>query len=261
MAGSAGGNGSFLGSQGILPGGYFSGGETTRLNANDITINLGSFRSDDGTTDIVLGSAITKESDSVWAEGTNQGGIDTGSKAVNQVWAIYAIKNVTTGTVDVLFSLNFTSPTMPAGYTKKKLIWSFTTDGFFGEILDYLQSGDYCQFLSEPATGGLSTVKNVFDTRAMLVPPLSTITITLSLGANDAPNYQLKLRTKGSTSGGTRQAQTNDTDDITAAFSTFQILVNSDREIEYTWTNSGGVADPLSMTLTTNAFFMNTRRG
>lgn len=90
---------------------------------NDIDVAAGYCVSDDGSTLMTL-SAITKQLDAVWAVGTNQGGLDTGS-ASDTTYYVWIINRTDTNVTDVLFSTSATSPTMPTSYTKKKLIGSF----------------------------------------------------------------------------------------------------------------------------------------
>lgn len=68
-------------------------------------------------------SAISKTT-SAWAVGSTNGGLDTGS-VVNSTWYhVYVIKRPDTGVVDVLFSTNASSPSMPTNYTLKRRICS-----------------------------------------------------------------------------------------------------------------------------------------
>lgn len=103
------------------------GGLTYANNAsdatNDIDIAAGGCADDVGGDTITV-AALTKRLDAAWAAGTNQGGLDTGSVA-DSPYFIHAIKNPTTGATDILFSLSRTAPTMPAGYTLKRVIGWF----------------------------------------------------------------------------------------------------------------------------------------
>lgn len=107
---------------------------------NDIDIATGEARSSDNTANIVLGSALTKRLDAAWAAGTNQGGLDTGSKANSTTYHVHLISDGGS-TVDVLFSTSVASPTMPGGYTKARRIGAVITDSG-GNIRAFSQSGD-----------------------------------------------------------------------------------------------------------------------
>lgn len=94
---------------------------------HDIDVSTGDARSDDDTGNIVLNAAITKQIDAAFAEGTNQGGLDTGTVAADTVYYIFAIAKLD-GTADALFSLSDTAPTLPSGFTLKRIIGSIITD-------------------------------------------------------------------------------------------------------------------------------------
>ena len=108
---------------------------------NDIDVAAGFVVSSDGLEQMTLASAITKRLDASWAVGTNQGGLDTGSKANSTWYHVHLIKRVDTGVVDVLFSTSATAPTLPANYTKSRRIGSVQTDGS-GNIRGFVQTGD-----------------------------------------------------------------------------------------------------------------------
>jgi len=85
---------------------------------NDIDFSAGNFAFNDGSKQAVI-SAMTKRLDALWTAGTNQGGLDTGSKANSTWYYCYAIHNPTSGVSDAIFSANATTPTLPSGYTKQ----------------------------------------------------------------------------------------------------------------------------------------------
>lgn len=60
---------------------------------------------------------------------TGAGGLDTGAEAGNTWYFIWLIKNDSSGTVSGLFSTSMTSPTMPPGYTLKRLVGATYNDG------------------------------------------------------------------------------------------------------------------------------------
>jgi hypothetical protein len=95
--------------------------------SHDIDFTAGNFDFDDQSGQAAL-SAITKQIDAAWAEGTNAGGLDTGTVAADTFYYLFAIYNPTTQTSDALFSASKTSPTLPSGYTKKQYVASLATD-------------------------------------------------------------------------------------------------------------------------------------
>lgn len=106
-------------SPGYIYGGMVSNNTTDVV--NDLDFASGKFRDATDAYDITCG-AMTKRIDAVFAEGTNQGGLDTGTIGATAtlvyLWAIGGSgKNG-----DYLFSKSSTAPTMPTGYTYKRLI-------------------------------------------------------------------------------------------------------------------------------------------
>jgi len=95
---------------------------------HDIDFGAGVFQFDDGSGQATA-SVLTKQIDTVWSEGDNQGGLDTGTVAIDTTYFLFAIYNPTTKVSDFLFSASLASPTMPSGYTKKKRIGALITDG------------------------------------------------------------------------------------------------------------------------------------
>lgn len=91
-----------------------------------------------------IGNAWTKTT-AAWSIGNNGGGLDTGSIAINTWYHSYAIANITnpgTPITDYLFSINPSSPTLPAGYTKYKRLRAgqILTDGS-SNIIPFLSNG------------------------------------------------------------------------------------------------------------------------
>lgn len=110
-----------------LPRSYLSGygivnnaGDAT----NDWDIAIGIARSSDDTTNL-LGGAMTKQLDAVWAGGTNQGGRCSGEALADGTWHIQAFKRTTGGGgVDYCYT-QLTNPTLPDSATKSRRIASF----------------------------------------------------------------------------------------------------------------------------------------
>jgi hypothetical protein len=89
---------------------------------NDVDFFSNSFYFDDGTGSATLTSNLTKRLDANWVAGTNQGGLDIGTKQANTWYYGYAIYNPTTNVADIIFSASPTTPTLPSGFTKKRRI-------------------------------------------------------------------------------------------------------------------------------------------
>lgn len=126
---------------------------------NDIDIAAGEATSSDGTTLIVLATAITKRLDAAWAVGSGNGGLDTGSIA-NGTYHVHLILRPDTGVEDVLFSLSATAPTLPANYTKFRRIGSILRES--AAIVPFQQFGDLfirnTAVLSNNSTSNISTL-------------------------------------------------------------------------------------------------------
>ena len=150
--------------------------------SHDIDFTAGNFAFDDQSGQATL-SAITKQIDAAWAEGTNAGGLDTGTVAADTFYYLFAIYNPTTQTSDALFSASKTSPTLPSGYTKKKYVGCVLTDGL-GNIVGFRQVGNrfyYNQiFLDIPSGLAPTTPTN----KTLTVPP-NTLAMTTTAYEHD----------------------------------------------------------------------------
>lgn len=80
-------------------------------------------------TDVLHLAASTTKSTSAWAVGSGNGGLDTGAIGANTWYAVYLIKRVDTGVVDVIYSTNATIPALPANYTLYRRIGWIRTNG------------------------------------------------------------------------------------------------------------------------------------
>lgn len=103
---------------------------------NDIDFSAGNFILNNGSGQGLLTTALTKRLDATWSAGTNQGGLLSGTKAINSTYHWFAIQKPD-GTVDVgaILGVNGTTPdptsVLPSGYTtfSKNPIVSVITDG------------------------------------------------------------------------------------------------------------------------------------
>lgn len=124
---------------------------------HDIDIAIGRASDTTNTVMLELSSSITKRLDAPWAAGTNQGGLDTGTKGVNGSYHLYLIQRAADGSIDALFSTSATNPVMPAGYSHRRRIGAVTTDGG-GNIRAFRQIGGWFSYRgSAPPFSGLIT--------------------------------------------------------------------------------------------------------
>lgn len=85
-------------------------------NANQVQIGMGNFRDDTNVQTFTVGSPITV---SINTSGAN--GLDTGTESANSWYYVWMVGK-TDGTVAGLLSLSSSSPTLPSGYTLKRLL-------------------------------------------------------------------------------------------------------------------------------------------
>jgi hypothetical protein len=152
---------------------------------NDITVAAGEAISDDGTENMSLGSAITKQIDATWAVGTNQGGMNTGSVANSTWYEVHLIKRTDTGVVDVMFTTTANRSTLPTNYTKKRRIgWVRRATS---TNLAFTQVGSYIT-LTTPQNDVSATATASATTRTLTAPPSSIARFRASCLGNTSVN-------------------------------------------------------------------------
>ena len=119
-----------------LPRSYLSGFNLSTSGLDDISISAGSCRDVNDATNMYTTSALVKQLDAVWAEGTGAGG-RVGSAAASTWYHVYAIASATR--TDVMF--NATAPSamnastdLPTGYTHYRRIGSIVTSATVADI-------------------------------------------------------------------------------------------------------------------------------
>lgn len=112
---------------------------------NDIDFTVGNAISQDGSTQILLSSALTKRLDATWVAGNNNGGLFSGTKGNNTTYHCFVIRNSISGAVDCGFSVNLDASDIPSGYDSYKRVGSILTDG----------SGNIRQFTATAINGGI----------------------------------------------------------------------------------------------------------
>lgn len=191
-----------------VPKGYFTGFEISNNGsdaAHDLDVAAGVARDDGNTHTISLTSALTKQIDAAWDAGDDAGGMDTGAVAADTPYAVWAILNPTTDAVDVLFSTSFTSPTMPSGYTKKRLVAAVHTDGS-SNIIAFTQHGDYFSYNVSVTDVSDSTLGSG-ETGTFSVPPKSVAHYEIRLDnatTTDQDDFEVHILPTDVTSGGRR---------------------------------------------------------
>ncbi len=92
-------------------------------------------------------TSLRAKTTSLWAAGTAQGGLDTGTIANSTWYHWYVIANAAGTLVDVIFSTSAAAPALPSGYTLYRRIGSMKTNGS-GQWTTFTQLGD--EFLLAP---------------------------------------------------------------------------------------------------------------
>jgi len=115
------------------------GGPTTVLLRGSSVVG-----SDDGSTIMLLPGDTPVD---ITASGVN--GLDTGSEAPNAWYAIFMIRNPDTEQVAGLLSLSPTAPTMPSGFTQKRLI-GFVRNDVSSNFMWFRQKDRVVQYYSPP---------------------------------------------------------------------------------------------------------------
>lgn len=101
---------------------------------NDIDFSAGNAPLNDGSGQILLSSTLVKRLDASWVAGTNQGGLFSGTKAINTWYYLFAIVNTTTGATDAGFDASVSGANVPSGWKISKILHAIKTDGS-GNIL------------------------------------------------------------------------------------------------------------------------------
>lgn len=144
-----------------------------------IDIAIGAVVDSGNTTIMTVGSPLTVDIGA--SAGANA--IDTGSKS-NSTWYYLWVIGKTDGTVAGLFSASSSSPTMPSGYTLKRLIGAHRIDGSGNFIKTKIAGGSptrpffmFTEYEDQSAFNVLSAgTATTFTGVSMtgLVPPIST---------------------------------------------------------------------------------------
>jgi hypothetical protein len=130
---------------------------------NDIDFSASVFDFDDGSGQASV-TALTKQLDALWVAGNNQGGLDSGAKAIDTWYYCFGIYNPSTNISDFLFSTSLVSPVLPSGYTQSGLVGAIRTDGS-GNILGFTHTDDEWFLYDVPITdisGSQSTTATLY---------------------------------------------------------------------------------------------------
>lgn len=114
--------------------GISTGYQLEYINTTSVKVKPGLTLSDDFTTSLALQSELTLSTATV---GVN--GLDA-SLVADRMYAVYVIYSESLDDYKLLASQDFTNPSLPVNYTKKKLVGVFHVDGS-SNIRDFIQKG------------------------------------------------------------------------------------------------------------------------
>lgn len=194
---------------------------------NDIDFSAGNFQFADGSGQAVL-SALTKRLDASWTAGTNQGGLDTGTKANSTWYHCYAIHNPTSGVSDAIFSTNATNPTLPTGYTKYKYQGSVLTN-VSGNIIGFWQENHSFYFKVDNGIVNTTTPVSTLTNLTLSAPPNSKAITTSYI--NIGPSVGTGLYFKDIVNNTSYPVNVSEND--TTSQNIFEIRVNNSSQIQY----------------------------
>lgn len=129
----------------FFPMGHFYGFTlSNNVTSPNTTIDVGAGQAKNSTNvySIVLSGTLSGilQASGAWAAGNNRNKLDTGAKAINTWYHVFAIRKTSDGTGDILFSLSAGAPTMPLGYSGFRRISSIRTDAS-GSIIPFFNVG------------------------------------------------------------------------------------------------------------------------
>ena len=136
------------------PHGYFYGFTLANNGSSPnttIDVGPGAARDASNTSNISTSSTIRAilQSTGSWVAGDNQNKLDTGARANNTWYHVFAIRKTSDGSADILLSLSATAPTMPSGYSGFRRISSIKTSAG-GNIIAFTNVGRHFIWKTPP---------------------------------------------------------------------------------------------------------------
>lgn len=155
--------------------GAISGLTIARASITTFTVSPGTARNEDAgqAQRLQLTTTFTK-SLSAWAVGSGNGSLDVATVLSNAWYHVHLIRRDSDAAMDILISLSATSPTMPSGWTARRRIGSFRTNGL-SQIVSFVQNGDVFTWDAPTADVGAANPGTAAVTRTLNVPPLVVV--------------------------------------------------------------------------------------
>ncbi|WJM94975.1 hypothetical protein QEP73_15445 [Pseudomonas defluvii] len=151
----------------------------------DLVVSPGRARDAADTTDIVLTAAVTRRLQAAgsWLSGSPASGLFSGVKAPSTWYHIFAVKNPSTGAVDVGFDTSVIAANRPADYTAYRRLGSFRTDA----------SGNVVPFVMTLQSGGARYFRWVTPIMEALDATLTTAAVSLTLSVPPGVSVNAEL--------------------------------------------------------------------
>jgi len=150
-------------------GDYLKGLITTRASTTQVSVAAGQIK---GNGRFVKNAgALAKNINAAWAAGNNVGGMESGfTVAANLTYHLHALRKISDGSFEWIYSPNTTVATIPTGYEWVARFWSVYTNAS-SQIFDYTQVDNTC----------LMAQVLWFSTTSALAFGLGTIPVTVPL--------------------------------------------------------------------------------
>lgn len=120
------------------------------------------------TTVVENTGTFTKRLDAVWASGTGNGGLFSGTRAANTWYHCFVLQNSTSGAIDFGFDTSVSGANAPSGWVPR-IIWSIKTDGS-SNIISFVQQGDTCIWSTPPLDINVTSVSGTGTLYTISVP-------------------------------------------------------------------------------------------
>lgn len=213
---------------------------------HDIDFSAGTFNFADGSGQAILSSTLTKQIDASWAEGTNAGGLFTGTVAANTWYHCFTINNPTTGISDAGFDTSITAANIPTGYTNYNYRGSILTDSS-ANILAFFQLGNRFE-LSLPINNFSGTSPTSFTLQPLSIPPDISVIAIYSLlaqgpsGSNGFIRFMNPLATDAVPTVSNSQFQAYNTVSASGIAYGLPLETSSNSNQQIAWRSSVGMA-------------------
>jgi hypothetical protein len=175
---------------GAAPKGYLSG-FTMSVNAaaptTTIDVQPGTARGQGNP--VTLGGAMScvLQAAGDWSAGSGGNKLDTGARAANSWYHLFAMRRLSDGQADQLFSLSLQAAVVPAGYELVRRIGSIRTDGS-GNILAFINRGRHFSWHTPPLDVSITSavVNGVYT---ISVPPGAPVMARLGIFTSGGDSY------------------------------------------------------------------------